>query len=179
MEPARYPIVDISDQIIGFVNSKEELHNQPAGVYHRCSHLFIEGFKGMFILQLKGKNSENAGKLSSSVSGHVEEAETYMTAVIREAKEELGLEPTIGEMELIGRVDPCEETNGEFVMLYSYLREPNERITPNPDEVEAVYELPITQVMEDVKNNPDKYSPAFLLLFDIFTDVKRPWRDVI
>jgi len=161
----RYPVVNGNDEVIFQVNSKRELHVN--NYRHRAAHIFIETFGRGFVLQLKGENSENSGKWSSAVSGHVENGESYEEAAIREAKEELGLEIDRKELIQIAKISACEETNNEFVVLFTYLMNKDiEHIKPDPNEVENVIIVPLADVMRDTIKNPKDYSPAFVRLLD-------------
>ena len=95
-----YQVVNANDVFMYNVRGKRTLHSLKSG-YHRCSHLFIEVFGGRFIIQKKAKSTENGGLWSSSVSGHLEAGESYETAIVREAREELGLDIEVPELEKI------------------------------------------------------------------------------
>jgi len=158
-----FPVVDENDRVLYPVYSKKALHNSK--LKHRSVHIFIETFGRGFVLQLKGENSENAGKWSSAVSGHVEYGEDYKDAAIREAKEELGLEINNEELVRILKVNACEETGNEFVVLFTYLmNKDTESIKPNQEEVEKVLIVPLADVIRDTNKNVGDYSPAFMKL---------------
>lgn len=159
-----YPIVDEDDKLLyNLVCTKEALHK--SGKPHRSVHIFIETYKGGFVLQRKSANSENGGKLSSAVSGHVHGGETYAVAAIREMEEEIGIKTDEGELTELAKCKPCKETANEFVVLFSYLMDPDKEILkPNPDELDELIVLPRTEVEKDVQASPEKYSPAFRLL---------------
>jgi len=160
-------VVDKNDFPRFPVYGKEELHSN--NYIHRGVHVFIEVFGGYFILQKKAKHTENGGLLSSSVSGHVRYGESYIEAAIREAKEELGLTIDPFELEEVAYLQPCKETSNEFVKLYSYLLDPREEIIRiNESELEGIIIMPFREIIDDVSSNPDKYSPAFRILLNIF-----------
>lgn len=160
-----YPVVDENDKVMYPVYSKEALHNDK--LRHRSVHIFIETFGRGFVLQLKGEKSENAGKWSSAVSGHVEYGEDYKEAAIREAKEELGLKIEEEELDRILKIDACEETNNEFVVLFTYLMNKDvESIKLNQEEVDKALIVPLADVIRDANKNASDYSPAFIKLLD-------------
>jgi len=139
---------------------------------HRGSHVFIETFGGGFILQKKAKGTENAGKWSSAVSGHVRYKETYMDAAIREAIEELGIELVKEDLTEVSRVQPHKETGNEFVTLYSYLMDESEVIDPNGEEVDSIIICPLKEIVADISLNRDKYSPAFVYLLNVYLSLE-------
>jgi ADP-ribose pyrophosphatase YjhB (NUDIX family) len=136
---------------------------------HPFHHLFIEVFGGGFVLQKKADHTENGGKWSSAVSGHVRLNETYTEAIIREAQEELGLKLEIENLRKIAKISPCEETGNEFVTLFSYLLDPSsESVKKASDEVDAVLTCPLAAVIKDMEKDGHSYSPAFVMLFNMF-----------
>lgn len=165
----KFAVVDIRDELLYFVIGKKALHNLGPEQYHRASHLFIEVTGGRFIIQLKAEGTENAGKWSSAVSGHVAANETYDEAVIREAKEELGLTIEAAELEKVAIIYPNDDTGQEFISLYTYLMDDKtECIKLNSDEIKEVRILKLDDVIKDVDSNPDTYSPAFKIALDVF-----------
>jgi len=162
--------VNSNDEEILILHGKNELHKY--GFMHRSSHIFIETFGGGFILQKKAKGTENAGKWSSAASGHVRHGETYETAAIREVKEELGIKIIEEDFEEITKIQPCKETNNEFVTLYSYLIADSETIDPNGEEVDSIIICSLKEIVGDVPLNRDKYSPAFVYLLNIYLSLE-------
>jgi len=168
-----YQVVDRNDKPQYGVKGKNLLHSME-NMYHRSSHIIIEVFGGKILLQKKAPNTENGGLWSSAVSGHVEVGETYKEAALREAKEELGIEIDESSMNRIGTFDPIynPQTNKEFVTLFSYLLDPRkERITINKKELDGIAIMPRKYLEEDIKRYRDRYSPVFVLLFDLFISI--------
>lgn len=164
----KFDVVDKCDNVLYTISGKNALHNLSVGRYHRCSHLFMEAPGGRFVIQLKAEGTENAGKWSSAVSGHVRSGETYREAVYRETLEELNLELDLSELDKVSIIHPCEDTGQEFVALFTYLLDDNEVIKPNPDEVKEIRILKLDDLLKNMDANPDIYSPAFKVAMDIF-----------
>ncbi len=61
--------------------------------------VFIENSKGEFLIQ---KTSLEKGSEYSSTGGHVDAGETHLTSILREIKEELGIEVIEEELEYLG-----------------------------------------------------------------------------
>ena len=61
--------------------------------------IFIENCKGEFLMQ---KTSVEKGSEYSSTGGHVDAGETQLTSILREIKEELGIEVDAIELEYLG-----------------------------------------------------------------------------
>jgi len=168
MGTEKFPIVNDRDEVILFSNNKEELHKLKCK--HRGVHVFIETFGGGFILQKKAKGTENEGKWSSAVSGHVRVGESYTGAAIREMEEELGLRASPIELEYIGKLKACPETGNEFVSLYSYLadEEDESRLKPSEEEIEELLICSRELIKADTIRDSVIYSVPFLLLFYMF-----------
>ena len=61
--------------------------------------VFIENSKGEFLIQ---KTSVKKGSEYSSTGGHVDAGETHLSSILREIKEELGIEVDESELEYLG-----------------------------------------------------------------------------
>ena len=61
--------------------------------------VFIENSKGEFLIQ---KTSVEKGSEYSSTGGHVDAGETHLTSILREIKEELGIDVNEEELEYLG-----------------------------------------------------------------------------
>ena len=159
-----FAIVNRHDKIIGRTTSKDDLHSLK--LLHRGVHVFVGTPDDRIVIQLKGKNSENPGKLSSSVSGHVRNGESYLKAAIRETSEELGIIVCENDLKVVNKIEPCGETGNEFVVLYTYLM--TDTISSDnfkSEEAEKIIVAPVSHISEDIDENRGLYSPAFILLF--------------
>lgn len=171
MKKEVFSVVSQNDVVLYSVCGKEALH--ASKLLHRSVHLFIEGFGGTFVMQKKAAGTENADKWSSAVSGHVRHLESYERAIVREAKEELGLDIIENELLYILKAFPCKETSNEFVVLYTYLIDKEkEQIEINNEEVDEVMILPLKDLIIDIDKNIGDYSPAFVELFNAWLKVE-------
>ena len=101
----RIIIVDKEDNIIGY---KERGTLSESDIY-RVSALWINNFKGEILLAKRHHTkSHHPNKWGPAVAGTVEEGETYKENIIKEAKEELGLQ----EIQLT--IGPKTETKREY-----------------------------------------------------------------
>lgn len=173
MDEEKFAVVSKVDNTIFSVYGKEALHT--GRNFHRSIHIIIETHGGGIILQKKADGTENAGKWSSSVSGHVRYNETYRQAAVREAKEELGIEIELEEIYEISKIHPCANNGYEFMMVYSYLINPNEEtIIPNPDEIDSVIIAQLSSVTEDINENRSSYSESFIMALDVLLTMFLP-----
>jgi len=167
-----FSVVNSKDEHLFVVFGKENLHR--IGNYHRSVHVLVEVFGGRFVLQKKSKGTENAGKWSSAVSGHVQYDENYEEAAIREAKEELGLEVEKKDLHRIAKIKPSIYNGNEFAVVFSYLMDPKEEVLkPDPKEVDELVLGKLDDIIEDVDNHMDEYSPAFVEAFNVFLALEK------
>jgi isopentenyldiphosphate isomerase len=103
-------IVDIHDRVIGS-GTKPEVHK--ARQWHRQSYVIIIGDNERILLQQRSPRRQfDAGRWTTSVSGHVTGADTYLISAQREVREEIGVEPP--ELLYLGKVLAYSEMEGEI-----------------------------------------------------------------
>lgn len=85
-----FPVVDDTGKIIGEA-TRSECHNG-SKILHPVIHLHIFNQDGLLFLQKRSPLKDiQPNKWDSSVGGHIDLGETPEQAVLREAKEELGI----------------------------------------------------------------------------------------
>ena len=86
-----FDVVDESDRVIGRA-TRAEVHRNP-GLIHRAVHILVFRPDGRLLLQRRSADKDiDPGLWDTSVGGHVDAGEDYLTAARRELSEELGLE---------------------------------------------------------------------------------------
>lgn len=87
--------------------------------------------------------------------GRLDPGETAVEAALREAFEEVALDPAV--VEVLGVGDPYETGTGFLVTpVVGWLKEPPET-TPSPDEVAEVFETPWDFLMDPANHRRDFY----------------------
>lgn len=135
---------------------KDRLSVHVDGDWHRAIHIWVVRDDDLVLLQRRSLAKDlEAGRLDVSVGGHYRAGELYVD-VLREAEEELGLLLRPGQLEYLGtarteRRYPRAEPpliDREFQEIY-VTRDSRalEKYVLNPDEVEAVYELPVDRAI--------------------------------
>ena len=81
--------------------------------------------------------------------GRVDPGETLEQAALREAQEEIGLDPA--DVEIIGRLSRLATMSSGAAIhpFVGVLRSGRPHLVPNPDEVERVFDVPLSELMED------------------------------
>ena len=103
-----------------------------------------------------GHLSSHAGQVSFP-GGRIEDGETPEAAAVREAAEEVGLDPRLPE--LIGRLPEHRTGTGFHVTPVVALVPPPLALTPDPAEVAEVFELPLSTVLDPAA--PERRSGEF------------------
>ena len=94
-------IVDKNGKPTGRTALKSEAHSK--GLYHNTIHLWLYTSKGEILLQQRShKKSIYPLLWDVSAAGHINAGETFITAALRETKEELGLELEPNHLTKIG-----------------------------------------------------------------------------
>ena len=100
--------------------------------------------------------SSHAGQVSFP-GGRIEDGETPEAAAVREAAEEVGLDPRLPE--LIGRLPEHRTGTGFHVTPVVALVPPPLALTPDPAEVAETFELPLSTVLDPAA--PERHSGEF------------------
>lgn len=149
---SRIIIVDEEDNIIGHKNRKL-IEEQDID---RVSALWITNSKGEILLAQRAFNKTNdPGKWGPAVAGTIEEGETYDTNIIKEAKEEIGLQdikPTAGV-----KVRHTGKHNYFAQWYLLHLDKSSDEFTVDRTEVNEVKWFSRTGLEQDLKDNPEKF----------------------
>lgn len=82
--------------------SMEKTMAHEQGLYHRAVHVWILNKKGELLIQRRSKNKRTfPGMLDISFAGHISKGENSLEAVVREGKEELGIDIDFEKLEYI------------------------------------------------------------------------------
>ncbi len=113
------------------------------------------------IAQRNWTKHNDPGKWSASVSGTIDEGETYEINIVKEIGEEVGL---IGLGLTKGPKEFIDDGQHKFFVQWflSKVDKNNTNITIQEEEVEATKWIPMTELINDVENHPEKYTPHFI-----------------
>lgn len=152
MSKINIPIVNEQDEIIGY----KERSTITANDIYRVSALWLKNFKGDILLaQRKLTEDHDPGKWGPAVAGTVDEGETYESNIIKEIKEEIGLENvnlTPG---------PKRRVSGEynyFCQWYTLtIDKPAENFVIQEDEVEQVKWFSKSELQTELRQHPEQF----------------------
>jgi|TARA_B100000959_G_scaffold252673_1_gene282937 isopentenyl-diphosphate delta-isomerase type 1 len=161
MEEEFFDIVDEMDRVVDRAK-REDVHR--SGQLHRSTHLLVFDNSGRVLLQKRSPEKDTfPGRWDSSVSGHVDSGEGYDQCIVREAKEEIGIELT-GRPEKLFKIDACEETAEEFTWVYRTLSDGP--FLANEQEISEIRWFAIEEVDRQLVTRNESFSPAFALVWE-------------
>lgn len=149
-----FDVCDEQDNVIGQA-PRADVHTQ--NLLHRAVHIWIFNSAGELLVHRRSMTKDQYPDcFTSSASGHVDAGEDYQTAAHRELAEELGLS---GDLEFIVKLPAGANTAFEHTVLYTL--QTDAKPHPNADEIASIAYYPIEGVIEEVHQNPDRYTPPF------------------
>ncbi|MDX9747734.1 MAG: NUDIX domain-containing protein [Paludibacter sp.] len=131
MQNEQFPIVDSAGNVIGKA-SRTDCHSG-SFLLHPVVHLHVINSWGELYLQKRADTKDvQPGKWDTSVGGHIDYGETPEQALLREAREELGISGF--QPEYLSMYTFTSKIESELV--YSYLTLWDGAISPDPEEIE-------------------------------------------
>lgn len=127
-----FDVCDAEDHVIGQA-TRAEVHARQ--LLHRAVHIWIFRSDGRLVTQRRSATKDQyPSTLTSSASGHVDAGEDYLSAALRELREELGL--TGHELQRVVKLSASPQTAYEHTVLF--LVTTDEELTPDPEEVSGL-----------------------------------------
>jgi 8-oxo-dGTP pyrophosphatase MutT (NUDIX family) len=123
-------------------------HNALAAAANRPAAVLVplEPERGVWLTRRSARMSAHAGQVSFP-GGKIEAGDASVeAAALREAAEEIGLNPA--QADVLGRMDDCITGTGFHIAPVIALVPQNVRFMPDPREVEDVFCLPFTALLD-------------------------------
>jgi 16S rRNA (adenine1518-N6/adenine1519-N6)-dimethyltransferase len=156
-----FDVVDADDRVIG-QSSRHEVHRQK--LRHRAVHIFVINEQGELFLQKRSRWKDVCPlKWDSSAAGHVNAGHDYEQTAVREIEEELGIQSSV---RFISKIEPCEETGQEFVVLFETQHSGPFQLPPS--EIEFGEWFTFSQIEAWSLARPEDFAPGFLKCFEIW-----------
>jgi isopentenyldiphosphate isomerase len=158
---AKVIIVNKNDEIIGY---KERDMLEPSDIY-RVSALWIQNSKGDTLLAQRSlKKKNDPGKWGPAVAGTNEKGETYESNIIKEAEEEIGLSGHSFQ-----EATKPERFSGHFGQLFFVVVDKHaSEFKIQESEVEQIKWFSRNELLEELKQNPEKFVKAVARCVDLF-----------
>ena len=166
MKEEQVILVNENDEKIGLM-AKQEAHIK--GVLHRAFSVFIFNDKNELMLQQRALHKYHTpGLWANTCCSHQRDGETSVEAGKRRLMEEMGFSVDLKETTTFIYKAPFDngltEHELDHILVGSYEGHPE----INPEEVASWKWMDLEMVREDIKNNPDIYTPWFKIIFDKF-----------
>lgn len=160
-------IVDEKDNVIGI----KERNNRNENDIVRVSGLFVFNQSKEILIAKRAMNKVfNPGKWSVSVAGGVEENETYLSSVIRETEEEIGIKITDSDL-VLGSYNFVKTKHRCFrQMYYVKIDLPVFKFKIQNEEVDDLKWVTIEELRKWVNSNPSDFTDSFPQLLTEFID---------
>ncbi|MCA9333349.1 NUDIX domain-containing protein [Candidatus Saccharibacteria bacterium] len=136
----------------------------------RVSVLWVEDGKGNVLLQQRALTKKiGPGLWGPAVAGTVESHETYLSNIVKEAEEEIGLtdfEPQEVDKRLFW------EKQGEFGRMFTFYQttidQPVEKFKLKTDEVAQIKWVPKEQLLANLDEHISEYVPSAVFWKEIY-----------
>jgi len=175
MQPAEDPrdlliLVNDNDEIIGY--EQKDICHEGTGILHRAFSIFIFNERGELLLQ-KG----SSGKLlwpqywSNSVCSHPRKGETYETASSRRLLEEIGIKSDPTHLFKFRYQATFGDVGSENEVCVVFAGLSSEPVKANPDEIEDWRFVEISKLNDELKQQPQVFTPWFKLEWLRFSEL--------
>ena len=142
-----------SDLLVGDLIEGEDSLGSPAAVLVAITD---RPSPGLILTQRHADMRTHAGQVAFP-GGRIDDGETPCEAALREAHEELALDPA--HVRVLGQADPYRTVTGFAVIPIVALVPPDLTLVPNPAEVEDWFEAPLDFVLDPI--NQQRMSTEF------------------
>lgn len=160
-------IVNVNDEIIGQID-----RDDPEKERHIVRVVFVGFYTSdkRVILQRRGALKRNAGKLTATVSGHVESGSTYDETAVKEAFEESGIRIELSRAANLGVMLDSDINVMRAIYAYPFDGDLDD-LTIEEGEGAGFVAIPLDDLKHERVANPDRFtgfirSPAGKRLLD-------------
>ena len=135
-----------ADLLVGDLIEGEDSIGSPAAVLIAITDRPSPGV----ILTLRHADMRTHAGQVAFPGGRIDDGEDARTAALREAHEELALDPA--DVRILGEADPYRTVTGFAVTPVVGMVPPDLALTPNPREVEEWFEAPLDFVLDPINH---------------------------
>ncbi len=155
-------IVDENDNVIG-TNTKKNAHLNK--LWHRTAHILIFKDESLneTLLQKRSKNKDQYPGLLAQMGGHLNSGDTYLQGALRELCEEMLVGLTFPNVDLTPLFKLKDEFDHEFRLVYRWVY--SGPFKADSKEVEDFFFVKLSELFDDIKKNPQKYTPGCKFIF--------------
>ncbi len=156
--------VDQNDTVIGSVPRSDVFR---LGANFRVAHLFLFNDRSELLIQRLAPTRERHPECwGSSVATYLNKGESYREAILRRAREELGV--SLDGIEQVGKTSMADDRCTKFVALFAGAW--NGPLAVDKDHISQVRFLPLADVLEARSAEPWAFTPTFSIVLDLYRD---------
>ncbi len=115
-------VLDENGNPTGKVENKDVIHD--TGLWHKEVAVLIQNEKQEYLVQKRAATKKQGPNKWGLTAGHVDTGETYENAMVREIKEEIGIEVKPEELKSLGifkqKYESEKTTNNNYTKYYYY-----------------------------------------------------------
>ena len=172
-------LLDIVDENNNLTSLKEERKiAHEMNLWHRHVSCWIMNKKGEILLQKRSKNKKKNPNKWAKTGGHVDSGEKVEDAILREIKEEIGIDVDKKDLELLDIYKSQDENNKYFGYNYFvYVNYPIKQYTLQKSEVSRVKYVTIEKIEKAKEINDENYKNIEVLKekrYKVIRNVKEP-----
>ncbi len=169
-----FDLVNESGEVIGTA-SRQQCHGNPA-LLHPTVHVLVFNNKHELWMQKRAMTKDiQPGKWDTSVGGHKAAGEPTIDGAIREMHEEIGIKPTVNDLQLCYTYIMRNEIESEYITTYIYILRDNEQIEFDPDEIDEGRFFSRTEI--ESRLGTDFFTPNFEDEWQRFMDFNKEFFD--
>ncbi|OWU64695.1 MAG: isopentenyl-diphosphate delta-isomerase [Armatimonadetes bacterium Cent15-Ar3] len=178
--PSWLPMVEELLQVVNergeTIGSIEKLAaHQNGGTWHRAISVFLSNSAGEVLIQQRSDSKYHfAGKWANSCCSHPWPGEKPLSAAMRTAERELGIEASLTELGAF-RYSASDSVSGltEKELDHVFVGQWNAEIPFCEAEVAAVRWISLPQLRAEIAANPSEFAPWLGLILDGFEALNR------
>ncbi|MCH2175377.1 MAG: GNAT family N-acetyltransferase [Lentisphaeria bacterium] len=111
-----FDVVDVDDNVIGQA-TRQECHSD-ASLIHRTVHVIVYAYNHLLIQLRSPSKDQLPNYWDISVGGHLNQGESYLSAAVRECKEELGILVDDKALTPMGKILYKSDRETEYSQVY-------------------------------------------------------------
>ena len=165
--------VDENDNVIG-KEEKVKCH-LGNGILHRAFTLMVFNDKNELLITKRNKDKMLWPEIwDGSISSHLREGESYEDAAIRRCPDELGIKcDGVKFLFKIRYQTSYEDAGSENEFDAALIVKGVNEVFPKKEEISEYKFVNLKKLEKDIKRNPEKYAPWFILIFEKFMNSKK------
>jgi isopentenyl-diphosphate delta-isomerase len=159
-------LVDDKDKVIGY-KEKFEAHKHTVSLHRAISVVVFDKDRRKMLIHKRAKTKATWPLFwTNACCTHPLKGESYKAAAERRLKEEMGFSTPLKQVFKFIYEAKFNETWGEHELDAVFVGNYSGEIKPDPEEVDSYKWVKIEKLLNDVKKNPDRYTPWFKIILE-------------